>query len=53
MASPIGKALLGRSVGDEIEVSLPGGRLRYRVEELVTLHELGSNHGPNSGPRDG
>jgi transcription elongation factor GreA len=53
MASPIGKALLGRSVGDEIEVSLPGGRLRYRVERLVTLHELGSNHGSSHGPDRG
>lgn len=53
MASPIGKALLGRSVGDEIEVSLPGGRLRYRIEELVTLHELGANHGSNHGPKAG
>lgn len=53
MASPIGKALLGRSVGDEIEVALPGGRLRYRVEGLLTLHELGSNHDSNHGPDHG
>lgn len=40
MASPIGKALLGRAVGEEVEITLPGGRVRYRVLGLKTLHEL-------------
>jgi len=40
MASPIGKALLGRAVGEEVEITLPGGRVRYRVLSLKTLHEL-------------
>ncbi len=44
MASPIGKALLGKSEGDEIEVALPGGRLRFRVLGVTTLHEITSNH---------
>jgi transcription elongation factor GreA len=44
MASPIGKALLGRQEGDEIEVALPGGSLRYRVVGLTTLHELAEGH---------
>jgi transcription elongation factor GreA len=30
-ASPVGKALLGRSVGDDAVVSTPGGEVRYRV----------------------
>ncbi len=29
--SPFGKALLGRQVGDEVEVDAPAGTLRYRV----------------------
>ena len=32
--SPVGKALLGRKVGEEIEVNVPVGVLRYRVEEI-------------------
>jgi transcription elongation factor GreA len=40
MASPIGKALLGKSAGEEAEVTLPGGRVRYRIVSLSTLHEL-------------
>lgn len=40
MASPIGKALLGRKVGDEVSVRLPAGRLRYEIVDLLTLHEV-------------
>ncbi len=40
MASPIGKALLGKAAGEEAEVTLPGGRVRYRIVSLSTLHEL-------------
>ena len=29
--SPFGRALLGRSVGDEVEVEAPAGMLRYRI----------------------
>ena len=32
--SPIGHALIGREVGDEVEVPLPEGRLRLRVEAI-------------------
>ncbi len=32
--SPVGKALLGRKVGDEIEVNVPVGVLRYRIEAI-------------------
>lgn len=34
IASPVGKALLDRTVGDEVEVSVPAGSLRFRVEEI-------------------
>ncbi len=32
--SPVGRALLHRAVGDEVEVSAPAGVLRFRVEEI-------------------
>jgi transcription elongation factor GreA len=34
IASPVGKALLERAVGEEVEVSAPAGVLRFRVEEI-------------------
>jgi transcription elongation factor GreA len=34
VASPIGKALLERSPGEEVEVSVPAGRLRFRIERI-------------------
>jgi transcription elongation factor GreA len=32
--SPVGKALISHRVGDEIEVPVPKGKLRYRIEEI-------------------
>ena len=40
MESPIGRALLGGTVGDEVTVSTPGGQLHYEVLEFDTLHDL-------------
>jgi len=40
MASPLGQALLGRAVGDEVPVRLPAGERRFAVLELVTLHDM-------------
>ena len=40
MESPIGKALLGRQVGDAVEVSLPLGSVRYEVVGLTTIHDI-------------
>jgi transcription elongation factor GreA len=37
--SPIGKGLLGREVGDEVEIETPGGTLRLEVLEIT--RELG------------
>ena len=31
IASPLGKALLGRQDGQEVEITAPAGRLRYRI----------------------
>jgi transcription elongation factor GreA len=40
MASPLGKALVGGRVGDEVAIVLPMGRRALRIVELVTVHEL-------------
>ncbi len=37
--SPIGKALLNRKVGDEIEVATPAGKKEFEVVRLTTIHE--------------
>ena len=37
--SPIGKALLNRKVGDEIEVATPAGKKEFEVVRLITIHE--------------
>ena len=29
--SPVGKAIMGKNPGDEVEVATPGGAVRYRV----------------------
>jgi transcription elongation factor GreA len=40
MASPIGQALLGKQLGDEVVVRLPRGDRTYRIIELVTLPQM-------------
>ena len=37
--SPIGKALLGRHVGDEVRVQTPAGIKEFEVVRLKTIHE--------------
>ena len=37
--SPIGKALLNRKVGDEIQVHTPAGEKEFEVVRLVTIHD--------------
>jgi transcription elongation factor GreA len=37
--SPIGRALLNRKVGDEIEVATPAGRKQFEVVGLITIHD--------------
>jgi transcription elongation factor GreA len=39
MASPIGRALLGKGVGDEILLRLPALTRRLKVVELQTIHD--------------
>jgi transcription elongation factor GreA len=37
--SPIGRALLNRKVGDEVQVATPAGQKEFEVVRLVTIHE--------------
>jgi transcription elongation factor GreA len=39
MASPIGRALLGKGVGDEIVLRLPAMTRKLKVVELQTIHD--------------
>lgn len=45
LGSPLGRALLNRSVGDEIEVQTPKGKRRYQIVDLVTIHERDEKRG--------
>ena len=38
MASPIGRALAGKAVGEQVILKLPARTRRMRVVELVTIH---------------
>jgi transcription elongation factor GreA len=37
--SPIGKALLGKQVGDTVKVMIPGGTREMEITKLVTIHD--------------
>src|SRR6202451_4418953 len=37
--SPIGKALLGRKVGDEVKVQIPAGTKEFEVLRIKTIHD--------------
>ena len=39
-ASPIGKSLLGKEVGDTVKMQAPGGMKELEILELLTIHEL-------------
>ena len=38
--SPIGKALMGKQDGDEVEVQTPAGRREFEITKLLTMHDL-------------
>ncbi len=40
LLSPVGRSLMGRREGDEVEVRSPGGSRLYRVEVLWTIFDL-------------
>jgi transcription elongation factor GreA len=37
--SPIGRALIGKQVGDTVKVQIPGGTREMEILELVTIHD--------------
>ncbi|HET6778774.1 MAG TPA: GreA/GreB family elongation factor [Gemmatimonadales bacterium] len=55
LASPLGRALSDRKVGEEVSLRLPTATRRLRVTKLVTVHqsegseETAGNHGKASG----
>jgi len=38
ISSPIGKALLGKEPGDEVEVKVPAGIKNFEISDLKTIH---------------
>ena len=40
VASPLGQALLGKRVGDEVVLSLPRGERRLKVQSMTTLPQM-------------
>lgn len=40
MASPIGRALLGKAVGEVVFLRLPAGVRQLKVVELLTIHDV-------------
>ncbi|HKW89338.1 MAG TPA: transcription elongation factor GreA [Candidatus Acidoferrales bacterium] len=39
-SSPIGRALLGKKVGDEVQVQTPAGTKEFEVTNLVTIYDV-------------
>jgi transcription elongation factor GreA len=39
-SSPIGRSLLGKQVGDEVRIQIPGGVRVMEIVELKTIHDL-------------
>lgn len=40
ITSPIGRSLVGRMVGDSIEIVTPSGKKDYEMRSLRTIHEI-------------
>ncbi len=40
ITSPIGRSLVGKQVGDDIEIVTPSGKKSYELRNLTTIHEL-------------
>jgi transcription elongation factor GreA len=40
VTSPIGRSLMGKSVGDGVEIVTPSGRKEYELRNLTTIHDL-------------
>jgi transcription elongation factor GreA len=40
ITSPIGRSLVGKMVGDSIEIVTPSGKKDYEMRSLQTIHQL-------------
>jgi transcription elongation factor GreA len=40
-SSPVGRGLMGRIEGDEVEVTTPAGKRRFEIIKLTTIHDSG------------
>jgi transcription elongation factor GreA len=40
-SSPIGRGLIGKQVGDEVRIPIPGGVREMEILELTTIHDRG------------
>jgi transcription elongation factor GreA len=38
-SSPVGRGLMGRSEGDEVEITTPAGKRQFEVIKLKTIHD--------------
>jgi transcription elongation factor GreA len=39
-SSPIGKGILGKKVGDDVTIPIPGGQRQLEILELTTVHDI-------------
>jgi transcription elongation factor GreA len=39
-SSPIGRALVGKEVGDSVEIQIPGGMRELEIVKLATIHDV-------------
>ena len=39
-SSPIGKGILGKKVGDDVTIPIPGGQRKLEILELTTVHDI-------------
>jgi transcription elongation factor GreA len=37
--SPVGRGLMGKREGDEVEINTPSGKRRFEVVKLTTIHD--------------
>lgn len=38
-SSPVGRGLMGRSEGDDVEITTPRGKRRFEIIKLTTIHD--------------
>jgi transcription elongation factor GreA len=41
ISSPIGRSIVGKMVGDSVEIVTPSGKKDYEMRSLATIHDIG------------